>query len=294
VKSGEPPTGEIVSPLTSTETAPVAESVVRLGGPADRRRDATIVIPVNAQADLDNVCHAIAELGRYQGRYTFDVVLVVNNYSPDEEPPEVAAYRDAGVRVVALPSAWRPGEAVCLSARVPGIREAATDTVILLDADTRIPNPTALLDWYVERFRSGASAAYTHVGYYDVRPLWSVRARIAAHHASRWVKRVVLRVPTTRGSNYAVRRSAFLAAYEEGAITDDLNSGPALKAAGGRVDYSGARHLVALTSGRKFLGGWRKLVMYLAYRLRYNLRVLRLDPSRPRGVRNPFHQKPLR
>lgn len=255
---------------------------------------ASVVIPVNAQADLENVRSVVHELGRYAGTHALEVVLVINNYPEDAPPPEIGAYREAGARVVAVPSAWRAGEAICLSARVPGVRAATSDAVLLFDADTRIPDPTALLDWYVGRLAAGAKTAYTHVGYYELRPLWSVRARIAAHNAARWTKRVLLRIPTTRGSNYAVSRAAFLELYDDGLVTDDLNVGPAVKGAGGRVAYSGSRRLVVLTSGRKFRGGWGKLARYLLYRLRYNVRALRLRKDVPREERNPYHEKPLR
>jgi hypothetical protein len=183
---------------------------------------------------------------------------------------------------------------VCFTARIPGIRAASADTIVLFDADTRIPQPTELLDWYVAQFRGGAKAAYTHVGFYDLRPLWSVRARIAAHHIARWVKRAVLRIPTTRGSNYAVSRSGLLPLYDQGLLTDDLNVGPAIRAAGGRVAYSGSKRLVVLTSGRKFHGGWVKLGRYLRYRLLYNVRALRLPTDRPRAERNPYNRRSLR
>jgi hypothetical protein len=255
---------------------------------------ASVVIPVNAQADLENVLDVLAELGRYSGPHQFEVVLVVNNYPEGEPPPAVETYRNMGVRTVAVPSVWRAGEAVCFTARIPGIRAAAADTIVLFDADTRIPWPTELLDWYVDQFRDGAKAAYTHVGFYDLRPLWSVRARIAAHHGARWVKRALLRIPTTRGSNYAVSRSGLLPLYDQGLLTDDLNVGPAIKSAGGRVAYSGSKRLVVLTSGRKFHGGWVKLGRYLRYRLLYNVRALRLRTDRPREERNPHNKRPLR
>ncbi|MGH3027004.1 MAG: hypothetical protein ACRDMW_00460, partial [Gaiellaceae bacterium] len=207
-------------------------------------------------------------------------------------PEEIASYAAAGIRIVSVPNAWRAGEAVCLSARVPGIRAAESERIILFDADCRIPNPTLLLDWYTDQFRSGAQVAYTRVGHYDLRPLWSVRARMAAHHLSRWVKRVLLRIPTTRGSNYGVDRTAFLRAYEGGLLTDDLNVGPAVKAAGGRVVYAGAPRLQVLTSGRKFRGGWRKLARYLRYRLLYNVRVLGTRAGK--RTQKPYHQGPLR
>ena len=268
--------------------------VASLRGATDVPPAASIVIPVNAQADLENVLDVLAELGRYGGQHSFEVVVVVNNYPDGELPAALETYKSIGIRTVAVPSVWREGEAVCFTARIPGIRAAATDTIVLFDADTRIPEPTEVLDWYVAQFRNGSKAAYTHVGFYDLRPLWSVRARIAAHHAARWVKRVVLRIPTTRGSNYAVSRPALLPLYDEGLLTDDLNVGPAIKAAGGRVTYSGSRRLVVLTSGRKFHGGWVKLGRYLRYRLLYNIRSLRLPTDRPRAERNPHNKRPLR
>jgi hypothetical protein len=256
--------------------------------------EASIVIPVNAQADLENALDVVGEVVSYNGRRTFEVILVINNYPAERPPPEIAAYEQAGVRVVAVPSVWRAGEAVCLSARIPGIRVASSERVMLFDADCRIPNPSHLFDWYAEQFDRGAQVAYTHVGYYDLRPLWSVRARMVAHHLARWIKRVILRIPTTRGSNYATDQTLFLRLYEDGFLTDDLNVGPAAKAAGGRVAYSGAKGLRVLTSGRRFQGGWWKLARYLYYRLGYNLRVIgtsKRDGNKPGAS---YHRTPLR
>jgi hypothetical protein len=269
----------------------LGEDLARLRGDTASPPEASVVVPVNAQADLETVLGVVGQVAGYHGERSFEVVLVINNYPPGEPPPEIEAYGGAGMRVVAVPSVWRKGEAVCLTARVPGARAASSERVILFDADCRILNPTRVLDWYVEQFERGAQAAYTHVGYYDLRPLWSVRARIAAHHLTRWAKRVILRIPTTRGSNYAVDRSLFLRLYEQGLLVDDLNVGPAVKAAGGPVAYSRARSLRVLTSGRKFRGGWRRLARYLRYRLLYNVRVLRAG-DRKGG--ETYHHKPLR
>jgi len=247
---------------------------------------------VNAQTDLENVRVVLREVACYRGRRTFEVVLVINNYPANNPPAEIETYRAAGMRVVAVPTAWTVGEAVCFSARLPGIRSASSDRIILFDADCRIPYPMLLLDWYVDQFERGAEVAYTRVDYYGLRPLWSVRARMLAHHGSRWVKRVLLRIPTTRGSNYGVDRTAFLRAYEQGLLTDDLNVGPAVKASGGRVVYSGARRLQVLTSGRRFHGGWLKLARYLRYRLLYNVRMLPVRARR--GRKNTYHQRPVR
>ena len=155
-----------------------------------------------------------------------------------------------------------------------------------------MPNPTPLLDWYVSRLEEGAAAAYTRVGYYDLRPLWSVRARIAVHHGARWAKRNILHIPTLRGSNYAINRSLFLALYDQGLLMDDLNVGPTVKAKGGSVAYSSERDLLVLTSGRKFQGGWLKLIRYLGYRLGYNVRMIPARRDRRRDAR--YHREPMR
>jgi hypothetical protein len=272
----------------------LSAELARLRGDPSLAPDASIVIPVNAKADLERVLDVVADVSSYHGRHTFEVALVINNYPPDEPPNELRRYESSGLRVVAVPNAWRAGEAVCFTARIPGVRAAASDRVILFDADSRVPNPTAVLDWYVEQFARGAAAAYTHVGHYDVRPMWSVRARVASHHLARWVKRVVLRIPTTRGSNYGVDRTVLLPLYDRGLLVDDLNVGPTVRAAGGRVAYSGSREVRVLTSGRKFSGGWRRLARYLRYRFLYNIRLIRRrdDPTGRRA--NPYHRRPMR
>jgi hypothetical protein len=283
--------------MPASETA----SLERLGSELRRLRgdpaalpDASVVIPVNAQEDLENVLGILGDVARYEGPATLEVVLVINNYAEERPPPEIAGYERTGVRVVAVPSVWRAGEAVCLSARVPGIRVASSERIMLFDADCRISNPSLLLDWYAEQFDRGAQVAYTAVDYYDLRPLWSVRARMLAHHLARWIKRAILRIPTTRGSNYATDRTLFLRLYEDGFLTDDLNVGPAAKAAGGRVVYSRAKGLTVLTSGRRFQGGWWKLARYLYYRLGYNLRVIGTSKGGEKKPGASYHRTPLR
>jgi hypothetical protein len=239
----------------------------------------SIVVPVNAQEDLATVLGVVEDTARYGGRHTLEVVLVVNNFPPDEPPAALDAYTALGVRTTAVPDVHTPGEAVCFSARLPGLRAAASNHVVFWDADCKVRDPTALLDWYVARLSAGASAAYTRVDYYECRDLWSVRMRILAHHAARWVKRVLLRIPTLRGSNYAVQRATMLRLHDAGLLSDDLNVGPAIRAEGGVCVYSGDRRLAVLTSGRRFKGGWRKLAHYLRYRLGYNVRMLPVGRS---------------
>jgi hypothetical protein len=251
-------------------------------------------VPVNAQEDLTNVLKITGDIARYEGEATFELIVVINNYPVDEPPPELEAYARAGMRTVGVPDARRPGEVVSFTARVPGAREARSDITIHFDADCRIPNSSALLTWYVDRLRDVDQAAYSRVEYYDLRPLWSVRARIAVHHFARWLKRVALRIPTVRGSNYAVDRTVFLRLYDDGMLIDDLNVGPAVKTSGGSLAYSGNPELRVFTSGRRFKGGWLKLARYLLYRMRYNLRMI---TSSRRGAQKPratYHRTPSR
>lgn len=242
----------------------------------DRAPDASIVIPVNAQGDLENVLNILQDIRRYQGVNRFEVILVVNNFEPESPPAELEAFEVMGVRVIAIPCVRQSGEAVGFSARIPGIRAATAETCILFDADCRIPDATALLDWYVQQFKAGAGCAFSHVDYYDLREGWSIRTRILIHHTARWFKRNLLGVPTTRGSNYAVHRTTMLALYDDGYLADEMNVGPTFKASGARIAYSGKKELRVLTSGRRFTpgGGIMKLARYFRYRLLYNVRTL--------------------
>lgn len=242
--------------------------------PSSSHPDFSVVVPVNAQGDLQNVRKLLADVAAYEGPHFYETILVVNNFPEGLTPPEVDELREIATEVLAIPSVRRPGEAVGFSARIPGVRAASSEYVILFDADCRIPNATALLNWYVEQFRNGAVAAYTPVAYYDYEDAVSLRLRFAIHHAARWVKRRVFGIPTTRGSNYAVERGAMLDLYGRDLLADEMNVGPTMKKLKGRVAYSGEDRLKVLTSGRMFRPGWLVILPYLLYRLRYNLRVL--------------------
>lgn len=246
----------------------------------------SIVVPVNAQGDFVNVGALLDDLDAYRGPNGTEVILVVNNY-PADAPPVAAVdeFERRGARVIAIPALRRRGEAIGFTARIPGARAAQSPWLVSFDADCRIPDATSLLDWYVDAFRGGAAGAYSHVGYRDVRPGLSIKARLAAHHGARWVKRNVLRIPTIRGSNYGVRRDLLIELYDDGLLADDMNVGPVLRHLGQRVAYSGDHRHVVLTSGRMFRGGWHKLGRYLIYRWRYNRRVLpvREDAARYTG-----------
>lgn len=256
------------------DTTMLKQRIAALRGDAQLPPDATIVAPVNAKTDLENVLLLLGDVTAYRGKHTFEIVLVINNYPPDQPPPEIGAFEAMGIKVVAQPNLRRSGEAIGFTSRMHGVRAATTETAILFDADCRVPNATALLDWYVAQFEAGARTAYTHVGYSDISRDLPTLARLWAHHGSRWFKRTILGIPTTRGSNYTVHRSTVLALYDQGYMADEMNVGPTVKAKGGRVVYSGAKPLTVYTSGRYMKTGWRELVRYLWYRVGYNYRVL--------------------
>lgn len=261
------------------------EELGRLRGDPLGEPDASVVVPVNAQGDLGSLFVLLADLARYRGRNTVEVVPVVNNFPGNDAPPAIEELRRLGVAVVSLADARKDGEKVGFSARMPGVAAARSSVTIHLDADCRVADPTSLIDHYVGCLRSGASVAYTPVEYYDIPPGLAVRVRITIHHATRWMKRNVLRMPTPRGSNYAIDRSLMLKLYETGQLVEDFNIGPNIKAMAVRHHYSGRRNLVVLTSGRKLGATWKRLYTYVRWRLRFNAERLR-DRGAASSLRN--------
>lgn len=244
-----------------------------------RPPDVSVIVPVNAQGDLGNVRTLLADVGKYDGPLDVEKILVVNNFPEGEVPSEADELAKLATTVLTIPDVRKPGEAVGFSARIPGIRAASSQCCVLFDADCRIPDPTALLDWYHEQFQRGADAAYTHVAYHDYDDALSVRVYFAVHHTARWVKRRLLGIPTTRGSNYTVRRDVILELYDQGLLADEMNVGPTMKRLKGPVVYGSDEELTVYTSGRMFSPGWRNFIPYFFYRLRYNLRVLPVRPN---------------
>ncbi len=269
------------SSVTNKDLDALAARLQRLVVGPDQEPDASIIIPVSARGDLETVLPVLEQLSRYAGPHALELMLVVNNYDPATPPAAIDRFTNMGLRVIATPSARRPGEVVILSARALGIQAARAETTIHFDADSRIVNSTALVDWYIAAMRDGAQMAYTHVGYYDLRKKLPVLLKIGIHHTTRSFKRNVLGIPTNRGGNYAVTRSAFLAGYDAGQLSVDMQLGPVVKLNGGRVAYSGRPKLRVLISGRKHHGAWRRLLPYLLHRLQDNLRAL---PTQRRRV----------
>ena len=255
------------------------ERIQQLRGDPGLPADASVVIPVNAQKDLAPLLRVLSDLLRYSGSRRLEIILVINNYPVDEPPEEISLYQQAGLLVVAVPRVVPQG-GIAMAARIPGVRLARSQDILLFDADCRIPDPNALIDWYVGRLQEAYDLAYTHVEYTDLPPGVSVKARVLVHHASRWLKRNILRIPTSRGSNYAMHRDRMLELFVQGRIPYDLHVGPAIKSLGGRIAYSGAKDLVVLTSGRFFDPGWKVLFAYLVWRTGYYFRILRMKPKK--------------
>jgi hypothetical protein len=248
------------------------ENLRRLYGDPTKPPRASIIIPVNAQKDLSRILLVASDIASYKGHQPLEFILVVNNYPPEQPPKEIDEYIRLGFRVLGIPKVVHHGDVV-MAARILGIELARSESILLFDADCRIPNADSLLSWYMTQLESGIALAYTHVDYFDLPAGMATKVRMFIHHASRWFRRVILGIPTCRGSNYAIKRQLILDLYSQGRISYDIHVGPVLKSIGGKIAYSGARELVVLTSGRFFTGGWKELITYLAWRVGFYRRV---------------------
>jgi hypothetical protein len=253
----------------------------RLRGDLEVVPDASIVIPVNAQGDAYAALVTLFDIVQYKGPYKIELVLVINNYQIDAPPAEIEQFRSLGVQIVATPNARRPGEVVIISARALGARAAKSEVLIHFDADCRIPDIDALLNWYIEMLNSGYQLAYSQVCFYEMPNRAVVKLKLAIHYSSRWIKRNLFGIPTTRGSNYAITRSIFLKCYDAGNLSVDLQVGPAAKLVGAHIIYSGRSEFAVFTSARRMTGRWNRLFPHYFNRLRYNLKAI---PMRWRDV----------
>lgn len=265
---------------TRKDYAKLRDGLKRLRGNPDLSPSTSIVIPVNAQKDLTRVLNVALDIIEYQGIQSIEVILVINNYPSENPPKEIDEYAQFGFKVLGIPKVAHHG-GVAIAARIPGIELARAETVLLFDADCRISNPTLLIEWYFNKLESGADLAYTHVAYVDLPTGAPVRVRMAIHHFVRWFKRNIIGIPTSRGSNYAIKRKLILYLYKQGRIPYDIHVGPAVKAVGGKISYSGDKELFVLTSGRFFAGGWRELFAYLIWRIGYYNRNFINHSNRP-------------
>ena len=260
----------------SNELMTLRRQLLRLRGDSKIFPDASVVIPVNAQTDLVTVFQVLFDIGRYSGNKSVEIILVVNNYADGNPPNEVETYRELGINVIAIPKIDRNTKIISIpqAARIPGIQMAQSETILLFDADCRIPHATDLIDWYVSQFEKGFDLAYTHVDYFDLPSGFSVKVRMFIHHSSRWFRRTVLGLPTSRGSNYAIRKKLILELFAQRRVLQEVSVGPVVKTIGGKIAYSGAKKLIVYTSGRFFSGGWKELFSYLIWRVGFYNRIL--------------------
>ena len=259
----------------STDLKNLKEQLRRLRGDPTVGPQGSVVIPVNAQKDLTNIFRVLSDLGRYRGKKQLEIILIVNNYPAGYPPREVELYKQIGLKVIAMPFIERKGE-IAIAARIHGIRIAQAGVVLLFDADCRIPHSTALINWYLTQFEEGCDLAYTHVDFIDLPLDLSAKTRRLLHHVSRWFRRNILRMPTSRGSNYAIRKQLILDLFAQGLILYEIQVGPVVKSLGGKIAYSGARELVVLTSGRTFSPGWKPLISYIIWRTVTYRRILKM------------------
>lgn len=248
--------------------------IAQLRGDTSTSPDASIVIPVNARADLKRVLNILLDIISYKGTFSIELIFVINNYNPESPPVEIERFRSLGICVIDIPHIEFSEFTDTVPIRAIGARAAKSDVIISFDADCRLNNATVLIDWYIEQFRNGVNLAYTHVDYYELPNGLSVNFRMFIHHFSRWLRRTILRIPTNRGSNYAIRRSVFLDLFDRGLIvSSEVRLGLAIKSAGGKIVYSPSRNMTVLTSGRWLSGGWQELIQYLIWRTGYYFRV---------------------
>ena len=264
--------------MKKSDELAIKEHLLRLRGEPALPPEASAVIPVNAQNDLQNVLHLVKDITAYQGKHRLEIILVINNYPPDLPPEEIGKYRALGLCVLAFPKIKERGE-IYLKARIPGVRNASSECTIHFDADCRLPDATHLIDWYIRQFDAGFRLAYTYFGYYDFPASLAMKSRMILYRTFRWFKRVVLRIPVSLGGNYAILRSLMLKLYDQGVLNYDIKVGTTIKSIGGKIAYSGDRSLTVLTSGRNFQGDWKELFEHIAWRFRYYRRLAPLRPE---------------
>ena len=78
------------------DTALLTRQITHLRGDPGLAPRASIVVPVNAAADLHDVLKLAEDIGHYDGKSLIEFILVINNYDPESPPAEVEEYRAMG------------------------------------------------------------------------------------------------------------------------------------------------------------------------------------------------------
>lgn len=286
-----------------SNTIHISDIFIKLRGQTNLNPDASIIIPVNAQSDLQKVQNILLDISNYKGLHRIELVLVINNYSPDSPTHFIKECLSKGIKVLAVPQILNEEEINSLTqrlygpkvkrssnltsarsfrifkARILGSKIASSEILIHFDSDCRIPNITALLDWYVKELQSGTKLAYTHVDYYELPSGLATKIYLRIHHWFRWAKRSLLGIPTSRGSNYALLRTPFIVLFENNNLNADNKVGPSYKKRDWKISYNKNSELVVFTSGRDFVKNWRSLWEYGVWRINYYWKRRSLGPG---------------
>jgi hypothetical protein len=248
----------------------------RLRGTAEADPNASLIVPISARSGFSLIQGLIGDLARYRGSYTLEIILMVAASLAGSAPEEIEHLRGLGLQVIAAPEGGQNWEAVQLEARAQGVEAARAGITLHFSPDARLPDATALIDWYIQSLYSVYQLAYSQISYYGLPDGMNTRLSLALVDTFRKVKRVLLGVPTTRGSNYAINRHLFLKLYESGKLTVDLPVGLAVRLAEARSRYSSERRLQVYLSAHKYSPQSLLNLHRILRRLRYNLRAIPL------------------
>lgn len=238
--------------------------------------DTAIIIPVNAQGDLQKVLDLLEDISQYQGEDRFHIILVVNNFDPEQPPTaELELYEQLGVQTVSVPElGGHAGIPPALRARMYGLPYAKVRACCFFDADCRIPDPTSCLKWYCESFRDAeVMLAYTKIGYYNWPRRLGMRAWLLVHYTWRAFKRRCLRIPTPQGASYGIDRDLKKELFDGGYLADETAIGRLVKAFGHKTVFAGETSRRVMADGRMYqnASAFRLFTGYAFRRLRINL-----------------------
>ena len=93
------------SRVSNRDLDALAARLQRLLVSPEQEPDASIIIPVNARADLETVIPVLEQLSLYAGPHALELILVVNNYDPAAPPAAIDRFTRMGLRVIGVPSA---------------------------------------------------------------------------------------------------------------------------------------------------------------------------------------------
>lgn len=238
----------------------------------DADPNASVIIPVRSRTQLTHSLALLSDLARYHGDYTLEFILVVDDF--ELIPEESEYFRNIGVHLVFTEPDGPERAGGTIDVRARGVRAARAGITLHFAPDVRIPDPSALIDWYIESLYSEYQLAYTWIDFENRPGRLSTRLSLVVLNVLRSLKRTLLGVPTTRGCNYAVTRSLFLELYETGQLSADINIGLAARLAEARSRYSKEPRLRVVLSTRKYSA---RTLLYPARILRslnYNLRAV--------------------